>query len=213
MPRSRVRVPPSPPKTITYARISRPLSSVPVFVLHYMGWPVPHHSYKGCPHISDAEYIARYRARTKLTESGCWLWQGFVQKTGYGDVSYRGRQRRIHRVMYEICNGPLIPGLDVCHSCDNPSCINPAHLWQGTTQENMRDASAKGRIYLQRKTHCLRGHEFTPENTRVYGNRHGHTMRKCLECQRLRNRKSSDWKPMRKYGRERDKKRSATQEI
>lgn len=173
-----------------------------------MGWLVPHHSYKGCPHISDAEYIERVKSRVKIDENGCWLWQGFIQPTtGYGDVSYRGKRWRVHRLMFKLSGRDLRQDLDVCHSCDKPACCNPDHLWQGTAKDNMRDASVKGRIYLQRKTHCIRGHEFTPENTKLSTNEHGHIMRSCRECSRLRQR-GVGWVPMRKYGRERDKKRT-----
>jgi hypothetical protein len=175
---------------------------------------VPHHTYKGCPHITDAEYFERVKSRVKIAENGCWLWQGFVNPGhGYADMSYRGRSTRVHRLMYKLSGRELRAGFDVCHSCDVPTCVNPDHLWQGTAKDNMRDASLKGRIALQKKTHCLRGHAFTPENTRVYSNKHGHIMRSCRECRRLRQTKGSGWTPLRKYGRERDQKRLRTQQI
>jgi hypothetical protein len=168
----------------------------------------------GTRYVSDEEYFERFKARCKVDADGCWIWQGFVNpNTGYGGVSYRNKGWRMHRLMFKLSGRELRADLDVCHSCDKPACCNPDHLWQGTAKDNMRDASAKRRIYLQRKTHCIRGHEFTPENTKIHSNQHGHIMRHCRECQRLRNRRGSDWKPMRKYGRERDKKRSPTQRI
>lgn len=75
----------------------------------------------------------------------CWLWTG-TRRAGYGLVSAGGRQQGAHRIAYELEHGCAIPdGLDVLHSCDNPSCVNPRHLSIGTHTDNMRDMAAKGR--------------------------------------------------------------------
>lgn len=76
-----------------------------------------------------------------VTESGCWLWIGKVMKSGYG--IYKGR--RAHCESYWRHKGEIPPGMVVCHSCDTPSCVNPAHLFLGTQGDNMRDAAKKGR--------------------------------------------------------------------
>ena len=73
----------------------------------------------------------------------CWPWMGTRDKNGYGITS---RKRiRVHRWMFEQHNGPIGPGLVICHRCDNPPCCNPAHLWVGTPEENNADKVAKNR--------------------------------------------------------------------
>ena len=104
----------------------------------------------------------------------CWNWLGTAQTgTGYGLIKLRpyGKQFRAHRVSWELMFGPVPPNLEVCHSCDRPSCVNPFHLFVGTHRENMRDAARKGR------THKPTGHL----NPNVKLDR-----RKVLEIRRLR---------------------------
>lgn len=76
--------------------------------------------------------------------TGCILWMG-SGVGGYGNITVKGRVRRVHRVVYEMENGPIPDGLLVCHKCDVPACINPAHLFLGTVQDNHADMVGKGR--------------------------------------------------------------------
>lgn len=72
-------------------------------------------------------------------ETGCWNWQGCLNKGGYGLFSHYKRSFLAHRFSYEYFNGPLIKGLICCHSCHNRSCVNPNHLRQDTTLSNSID--------------------------------------------------------------------------
>lgn len=75
---------------------------------------------------------------------GCWAWTGRLDDKGYARFEY-GPHQLAHRVSWEIHNGPIPMGLCVLHTCDNPPCCNPAHLFLGTRHDNVRDMDQKGR--------------------------------------------------------------------
>jgi hypothetical protein len=75
----------------------------------------------------------------------CWLWLGSRDGDGYGLVRIEGSTRRAHRVSWQETNGPIPPGKQILHSCDNPPCVNPNHLRPGTNLQNVQDAVSKGR--------------------------------------------------------------------
>ena len=78
----------------------------------------------------------------------CWSWTGWCNPDGYGEFKMSYRTYLAHRLSYELANGEIAPGLCVCHSCDNPACVNPSHLFLGTQADNVRDRVSKG--------HCAR---------------------------------------------------------
>lgn len=77
--------------------------------------------------------------------SGCWFWAGSFDRNGYGNARWLGKSISAHRLIYLLVHGEIPEGLDVMHSCDMRSCVNPAHLILGTRKQNMEDAAKKGR--------------------------------------------------------------------
>lgn len=97
--------------------------------------------------ISEKERFMKF---VEKSENGCWIWKGFKNKKGYGhfrSYDYKNNKPIIaaHRASYKIFNGQLKEGFHVCHQCDNPSCVNPDHLFLGTNLVNVYDKLAKGR--------------------------------------------------------------------
>jgi hypothetical protein len=77
----------------------------------------------------------------------CWLWNGHLNTSGYGQFSVNGRLILGHRFSFEMRYGPVLPGVLVLHRCDTPRCCNPAHLFLGTDAANAADKRAKGRCH------------------------------------------------------------------
>ena len=76
---------------------------------------------------------------------GCWLWTAYRLPGGYGQFSIGNTLQRAHRVAWELTHGPIPAGMHCLHRCDNPSCVNPAHLFLGTQKDNVRDMRTKKR--------------------------------------------------------------------
>lgn len=130
--------------------------------------------------------IGRLMARVIETsgplDTACWITGYRTNDRGYVNVTDFGRQRRAHIVAYEASNGPVPDGLELDHLCRVRNCVNPAHLEAVTHAENMRrafEATGTGTY----ATHCIAGHEWTPENTYI---RPSKVMRFCRICGRRR---------------------------
>lgn len=92
--------------------------------------------------------------------SNCWQWIGSKNKQGYGYFAYLGKYERAHRVSFVLFKKPIPDGLIICHSCDNPSCVNPEHLWAGTHKDNVNDCISKKRFNNSKKIRKLRLEKF-----------------------------------------------------
>lgn len=116
--------------------------------------------------------------------NGCWVWTAARCRDGYGVFSPRhSGQLKAHRFAYELLIGPIPDGLVIDHLCRNTACVNPAHLEPVTPKTNvLRGVSAAAQA--KRRTHCIRGHEYTPENTSIYNGGNGRVGRRCLTCRR-----------------------------
>ena len=106
---------------------------------------IPFENYVPFETVSDNDVLkAQLFNECRLGESGCWLWMG-TKRNGYGLFNIGSKSKSAHRVAYEVFVGPIPKGLHLLHSCDTPSCINPAHLRPGTHKENMADREARRR--------------------------------------------------------------------
>lgn len=94
------------------------------------------------------KFVVRFWSNIKKSK-GCWVWTGYVMKAGYGLLQCRAVSDQpllAHRVSWELAHGPILGGLHVLHSCDNPPCVRASHLFLGTQADNNADRDRKGRV-------------------------------------------------------------------
>jgi hypothetical protein len=144
---------------------------------------------------TEADFWAR------VDKSGdCWIWRGTMHHGGYGLMWFQGYQWSTHRLAYKLTHGAIPDGLFVCHHCDVRACVNPAHLYAGTVQDNNRDKIVRGRARhgnLDKLTHCKHGHLFDEVNTLWSYNTGGRRRRSCRACMRIRYHRSKEISRMR----------------
>lgn len=103
----------------------------------------------------------RFWAKVEKSD-GCWMWAGYRDRDGYGKfvlVTPESCEWMAHRASWTLANGPIPKGMTVDHLCFQPGCVRPDHLRLLTHSENSRNQRRAT------KTHCIHGHEYTPENT------------------------------------------------
>lgn len=130
--------------------------------------------------MTDPRFATKFQVDE---ETGCWVWTASLRnKKGYGNYTQGGKSVSAHRAAYEMHVGEIPEGMVIDHLCRNRLCVNPAHLEAVTTRENiLRGAGIAAKNAV--KTHCLRGHEYTPEN--AIRNPGG---KSCRQCGRERGR-------------------------
>lgn len=92
-----------------------------------------------------SDEAARFWSLVDKTEAGCWVWRSAARRGGYGHFLSQGKMWLVHRLSWMWANGPIPEGLVMRHDCDNPPCVNPAHLRPGTYADNMADQLARDR--------------------------------------------------------------------
>lgn len=135
--------------------------------------------------VAEAMRIVRDdRFFAKVEDQGaCWTWVGCTTADGYGRLTRGSRQHMAHRWLFARLVCPIESGLTLDHLCRNRACVNPAHLEPVSLRDNILRGEGVG-VRNAAKTHCVHGHEFTPENTYIKQGK-----RSCRECGRQANRR------------------------
>lgn len=140
--------------------------------------------------IDDPRLRPFMRAKIRVDDAGCWLWQGNKSPAGYGQVWIDDERYQAHRVTYEDLVGPIGEGLVCDHLCRVRHCVNPFHLEPVTHAENLRRGvgGRKARERAEAVTHCPKGHEYTSKNTYLAKRSDGrpYRSRQCKACTNVR---------------------------
>jgi hypothetical protein len=104
------------------------------------------------PLINRGSYFEKFfnKISKEDHEKGCWIWIGHKNKAGYGRIRQKYKDKTAHRFSWEIFNGPIPESMFICHTCDNPPCCNPDHLFLGTPKDNTQDCIKKNRQRYQK---------------------------------------------------------------
>lgn len=97
------------------------------------------------PSVFMADLQQRLLKRVRRLMTGCWIWTGSTKPNGYGNINVAGKTLMTHRAAWLAFKGEIPNGMQVCHHCDTPACVNPDHLFLGSQKDNMDDMDAKGR--------------------------------------------------------------------
>jgi hypothetical protein len=132
--------------------------------------------WKRRPHKHTPAEVRFWAKVDKTSVGGCWSWTGGTNGVGYGALGIRlgpdqWEKVSAHRFSWSLAHGEIEPGVFVCHRCDNPRCVNPAHLFLGTHADNMRDRMERGR--------------------QARGERHGHSKLKPADVVLIRNERAA----------------------
>lgn len=101
---------------------------------------------KPLPTLRPEDVIRFWSKVDKKSPDECWPWKGTGSSNGYGHFSYKHKPLAATRVMWRLHHGQDPYPLFMCHHCDNPTCVNPSHLFLGTQKDNIADRDAKGRV-------------------------------------------------------------------
>ena len=106
-------------------------------------------------------------SKVKKTKK-CWIWIAGLTRQGYGNFHINGKSYLAHRCSWKFMNGEIPGGMNILHHCDNEPCVNPRHLFTGTTKDNVRDSINKGRRKeLKIGDNCKHGHLLVGENAKL----------------------------------------------
>lgn len=146
--------------------------------------------------LTDEERLDAFFSKIDfgVGDDTCWLWEGSRTSNGYGQFRFLDCNWQAHRVAWTLLVGPIPEGMELCHTCDVRACVNPAHIFVGTHQDNMDDMGRKGRrrtgspgrrgAWQRAKIQCKNGHPFDDGNTEWIIHLGKYVTRRCVTCRK-----------------------------